>query len=95
MRNNHVDVSALTRRELEAVIAAANFTEAQQVIFDAMNKDYMYDLAVMQKLGLTERSYYKIKKTTVEKIERIVTECGYSYAIKATEKRHKNAIKTP
>lgn len=87
MRNNRIDVSALTRRELEAVIAAANFTEAQQVIFDAMNKDYMYDLAVMQHLGIPANHYYKIKRITADKVERIVIENGYNHAIKTVKKR--------
>ena len=87
MRNNRIDVSALTKRELQAVLEAANFTEAQQVIFDAMNKDYMYDLAVMQHLGISPNRYYQIKKITVNKVERIAIENGYNHAIKTVTKR--------
>lgn len=87
MRNNRIDVSALTKRELQAVLEAANFTEAQQVIFDAMNKDYMYDLAVMQHLGISPNRYYYIKKLTANKVERIVIENGYNHAIKTVKKR--------
>lgn len=87
MRNNRIDVSALTKRELQAVLEAANFTEAQQVIFDAMNKDYMYDLAVMQHLGISPNRYYHIKKITANKVERIVIENGYNHAIKTVKKR--------
>ena len=87
MRNNRIDVSALTKRELQAVLEAANFTEAQQVIFDAMNKDYMYDLAVMRHLGISPNRYYQIKKITVNKVERIAIENGYNHAIKTVTKR--------
>ena len=86
-RNNHIDVSALTKRELEAVIAAANFTEAQGKIFDAMNKDYMYDIAIMQALGIPSNRYYKIKKTTADKVERIVIENGYNHAIRQAKRQ--------
>ena len=64
MRNNRVDISALTKRELDAVVAAANFTKSQETIFNAMNNDYIYDIAVMQSLGMPANRYYKIKKVT-------------------------------
>ena len=87
MRNNRIDISALTKRELQAVLEAANFTEMQEVIFNAMNKDYMYDLAVMQNLGISPNRYYQIKKITVNKVERIAIENGYNHAIKTVRKR--------
>ena len=87
MRNNRIDISALTKRELQAVLEAANFTEMQEVIFNAMNKDYMYDLAVMQHLGISPNRYYQIKKITVNKVERIAIENGYNHAIKTVRKR--------
>ena len=87
MRNNRIDISALTKRELQAVLEAANFTEMQEVIFNAMNKDYMYDLAVMQHLGISPNRYYQIKKITVNKVERIAIENGYNHAIKTVKKR--------
>lgn len=87
MRNNRIDVSALTRRELEAVIAAANFTDTQQAIFNAMNKDYIYDISVMQNLGMSKNHYYSIKKITADKVERIVIEYGYNHAIRTVKKR--------
>ena len=87
MRNNRIDISALTKRELQAVLEAANFTEMQEVVFNAMNKDYMYDLAVMQHLGISPNRYYQIKKITVNKVERIAIENGYNHAIKTVKKR--------
>ena len=87
MRNNRIDISALTKRELQAVLEAANFTEMQEVIFNAMNKDYMYDLAVIQHLGISPNRYYQIKKITVSKVERIAIENGYNHAIKTVRKR--------
>lgn len=87
MRNNQVNVSALTKRELETVMAAANFTKSQEVIFNAMNNDYIYDIAVMQNLGIPANKYYKIKKITADKVERIVVEYGYYHAINGTRKR--------
>lgn len=87
MRNNRIDISALTKRELQAVLESANFTEMQEVIFNAMNKDYMYDLAVMQNLGISPNRYYQIKKITVNKVERIAIENGYNHAIKTVRKR--------
>lgn len=40
---NRVRINALTKRELEAVIAAANFTQDQAMIFKEMNTDLIYD----------------------------------------------------
>jgi hypothetical protein len=87
MRNNQVNVSALTKREIETVVAAANFTKSQEVIFNAMNNDYIYDIAVMQNLGIPANKYYKIKKITADKVERIVVEYGYYHAINGDKKR--------
>ena len=87
MRNNQVNVSALTKREIETVVAAANFTASQEAIFNAMNNDYIYDIAVMQSLGIPANRYYKIKKITADKVERIVVEYGYYHAINGDKKR--------
>lgn len=81
MRNNRVSVSALTKRELDAVRAAANFSTDQAAIFEELNRDDLYDFAIMMKLGIPARKYYKLKGITVDKCERIVTEFGYLHAL--------------
>ena len=81
MRNNRVSISALTKRELDAVRAAANFSVEQAEIFEELNRDNLYDFAIMMKLGIPAHKYYKIKGVTVDKCERIVTELGYFHAL--------------
>jgi hypothetical protein len=81
MTNHRVNITALTQKELDAVIAAANFSADQAEIFNELNKDTLYDVGVMAKLGIPARRYYEVKKVTVDKCERILQEFGYYHAI--------------
>lgn len=81
MRNNRVCISALTKRELDAVRAAANFSIEQAAIFEELNRDDLYDIGVIMKLGIPAHKYYKLKGITVDKCERIVTDLGYLHAL--------------
>ena len=81
MTNHRVNITALTQKELDAVIAAANFSADQAQIFNELNKDTLYDVGVMAKLGIPARRYYEVKKVTVDKCERILQEFGYYHAI--------------
>lgn len=78
-----INISALTKTELEEVIARANFTEDQRAIFDELNKNKYYDYAIMLSLNIPNRRYYDTKRIVVGKVERIAVEMGYIHAIKA------------
>ena len=82
MKRNKIKIYALTRSELETVRSEANFTADQDAVFDALNKDQYFDFAIMQDLGLSPRRYYEIKRTVLEKVERIVVLLGYNHAIR-------------
>lgn len=84
---NRVRINALTKSELEAVIAAANFTPDQAMIFKEMNTDLLYDIGIMAKLGIPPRRYYDTKRITVDKTERILKELGYNHAIKTAKNK--------
>jgi hypothetical protein len=81
MRNNRVSISALTKRELDAVRAAANFSTEQAEIFEELNRDDLYDFAIMTKLGIPEKKYYKLKGITVNKCEKVLIDLGYLHAL--------------
>ena len=80
-----IDISALTRAELEHIVEEANFTEDQQKIFAALNKDSQYDYAIMMDIGISGRRYYKLKKIVMEKVERIAQQMGYIHAINSRQ----------
>ena len=82
-----IKVSALTKKEFEKIKAEANFTELQLKIFEELNRDEVYDVGIMTKLGLSQREYYEVKKITVDKVIRIALELGYTFAIKPKENR--------
>lgn len=84
---NRVMINALTKSELEAVIAAANFTPDQAMIFKEMNTDLLYDIGIMAKLGIPPRRYYDTKRITVDKTERVLIELGYNHAIKTAKNK--------
>ena len=88
-----IKVSALTKKELERIKAEANFTELQLKIFEELNRDEVYDVGIMTKLGLSQREYYEVKKITVDKVIRIALELGYTFAIKPKENRENSDIK--
>lgn len=84
---NRVRINALTKSELDAVIAAANFTPDQAMIFKEMNTDLLYDIGIMAKLGIPPRRYYDTKRITVDKTERVLIELGYNHAIKTAKNK--------
>lgn len=84
---NRIRINALTKSELEAVIAAANFTQDQAMIFKEMNTDLLYDIGIMAKLGIPPRRYYDTKRITVDKTERVLKELGYNHAIKTAKNK--------
>ena len=77
-----VNISALTKSELDQVIARANFTDDQKAIFDELNKNKYYDYAIMLNLNIPNRRYYNTKNIVVDKVERIAVELGYNHAFK-------------
>ncbi len=79
-----VKISALTKRELDSVVEAANFTDEQLAVFNALNKDKYYDYAIMRILSLPARKFYELKKIVLDKVERISHQFGYDRAIGAT-----------
>ena len=88
-----IKVSALTKKEYEAVKSLANFTELQAKIYEELNRDEVYDVGIMTKLGLSQREYYEVKKITVDKVIRIALELGYTFAIKPKENRENSDTK--
>lgn len=88
-----IKVSALTKKEYETVKSLANFTELQAKIYEELNRDEVYDVGIMTKLGLSQREYYEVKKITVDKVIRIALELGYTFAIKPKENRENSDIK--
>lgn len=76
-----INITALTKRELDAVIAAANFSKDQEAIFNELNKDTLYDIGIMEKLGIPPRRYYDTKRVTIEKTVKLLREYGYNHAI--------------
>ena len=89
-----IKVSALTKKEFERIKSEANFTELQLKIFEELNRDEIYDVGIMTKLGLSQREYYEIKKIVVDKVIRLANELGYTFAIKPKETRENTDIKT-
>ena len=85
-----INITALTKRELDAVIAAANFSHDQEAIFNELNKDTLYDIGIMSKLSIPERRYYDTKRTTIDKTERILQELGYFHALIHKGNQHKH-----
>lgn len=80
-RNERIEVSNLTKKEYDLVIQNANFTEEQQKVFEALNKDRLYDFAIMIDLKLSTRRYYHVKAVVIDKVERIAQEYGFIQAI--------------
>ena len=87
---NRVRITALTKSEIEAVLSAANFSHDQEAIFNELNKDTLYDIGIMSKLGIPERRYYDTKRTTIDKTERILQELGYFHALIHKGNQHKH-----
>jgi hypothetical protein len=88
-----IRLSALTKAEYERIKAEANFTPKQLMIYEELNKDEVYDQAIMMKLSMSTREYYELKKITVDKVVRLALELGYIFAIKPKENRENSDIK--
>lgn len=88
-----IRLSALTKAEYERIKAEANFTPKQLMIYEELNKDEVYDQAIMMKLSMSTREYYELKKITVDKVIRLALELGYTFAIKPKENRENSDIK--
>lgn len=82
MRNVVVNISALTKSELESIRSEANFTSEQGRMYDLLNQDLHTDAGIMLIMGLSPRRYYKIKKIVCDKTDRIAQEKGYTSAIR-------------
>ena len=82
MRNVVVNISALTKSELESIRSEANFTSEQNRMYDLLNLDVHTDAGIMLAMGLSPRRYYKIKKIVCDKTDRIAQEKGLKSAIK-------------
>lgn len=78
---SHIRISSLTRSELEAILDEGNFSQEQEQVFRLLNKDELFDIGIMQKLGLSNRHYYDVKSVVMSKIERIATEKGFINSI--------------
>ena len=59
----------LTRSQIEALRAEANFSTDQERIFDLLNKDSLTDDGVMLQLRIPEKRYYENKKAVIEKVK--------------------------
>jgi hypothetical protein len=74
-------ISALTKKEFNAIVEAANFSDQQLELFTYLSKD-MYDVAIINRMAVSPNSYYKLKKITVDKIVRVAVDLGYISLIK-------------
>ena len=80
-RNKRIRISKLTKREYNTIIEEANFTEDQLKVFQELNKDKLYDFAIMVELNMSSRHYYDVKAVVIDKVERIARENGFIDAI--------------
>lgn len=80
-RNLRIKISRLTKKKYELIREEANFTEEQEKIFVQLNKDQLYDVAIMSMIQISPRRYYDIKAIVVDKVERIARENGFYEAI--------------
>ena len=80
-RNKRIRISKLTKREYNTVIEEANFTDDQLKVFRELNKDQLYDFAIMTALNMSTRHYYDVKAVVIDKVERIAREKCFIDAI--------------
>ena len=78
---SRIRISALTRAEMEAILADGNFSAEQENIFRLLNKDELFDVGIMSRLGLSNRHYYDVKAVVLAKVERIAQERGFISSI--------------
>lgn len=83
MKKGHVNISALTKTELDNIQAMANFNKEQNEIFLQLNYDNFYDYAIYNNMGISSRRYYSEKKIVIDKCDRLAQELGYTFAIKS------------
>lgn len=72
MNRLRVLIEPLTRSQIEALKAEANFTADQECIFDLLNRDALNDDGVMLQLHMPEKRYYEAKRTLVEKVKILI-----------------------
>lgn len=80
MKKNHINISALTKPELDNIQALANFNKEQTEIFLQLNYDAFYDYAIYNNMGISSRRYYNEKKIVLDKCDRIAQQLGYDFA---------------
>ena len=78
---SHIRISSLTRSELEAILDEGNFSQEQEQVFRLLNKDELFDIGIIQKLGLSKDHYYDVKGVVLSKVERIATARGFISSI--------------
>ena len=63
------------------ILEDGNFTKEQEQILLLLDKDELFDVGIMSKLGLSKDHYYDVKGVVLSKIERIATERGFISSI--------------
>ena len=89
--NCRVEINALTKSEFDHLLQEANFSEDQERVFRALNRDTCYDYGIMNELGMSSHRYYYVKKIVIDKCVRIATANGYFHIIRAVEPQHESA----
>lgn len=62
---------------MEAILDDGNFSAEQEQVFRLLNKDELFDVGIMTRLGLSNRHYYDVKSVVLAKVERIAIERGF------------------
>lgn len=65
------DLIALTEIDMVRIKSLAHFTSTQEDIFNELCKDQT-DIAIMQKLYLSNRKFYANKKIVMQKVDSII-----------------------
>jgi DNA-binding transcriptional ArsR family regulator len=65
-----VDLSFLTKKDIEILDEKAGFTDEQRVILEHLRKNDLSDEGIMLELRLSRNKYYKIKENLIQKIIR-------------------------
>lgn len=63
------------------ILEEGNFTKEQEQILLLLDKDELFDVGIMSKLGLSKDHYYDVNGVVLSKIERIATERGFISSI--------------
>ena len=72
MAQKEINLSRLILKDVEKVRAEACFTTDQLRVFELLRRDNFYDSGIMVLLGLDRKTYYKIKDTVYDKVERVL-----------------------